>query len=169
MKTLLKISIMTIAVVAASCSSKVETTIIGQQQPKIENGLMTPEVLWAFGRVAGTQVSLDGTKVLYSVSYYSISENKGNSEVFVMNSDGSDKKQITKTATREAAAKWMKDGEHIAFLSSGSGTMQLWMMNADGSDRKQITERNGGTNDFSFSPDESKILFVADVKYGERT
>jgi len=160
---------MTIAVLAASMSSNAETPIIGKQQPKIENGRMTPEVLWAFGRVAGTQVSPDGTKVLYRVSYYSIPENKGNSEIFVMNADGTDKKQITRTATREAAAKWMKDGVHIAFLSSESGSMQLWIMKSDGTDRKQITFRKEGISDFSFSPDETKLLFVADVKYGKRT
>ncbi|MEI8087337.1 MAG: S9 family peptidase [Paludibacter sp.] len=169
MKTLLKTSIMAIAVVTASCSPKEETPIIGKQTPKIENGRMTPEVLWSFGRVAGMQVSPNGQRVLYSVSYYSIPENKGNSEIFVMNADGSDKKQITKTATREASAKWMNDNKTIAFLSSETGKMQLWKMKADGSDRTQITNREEGINDFSFSPDETKLLFVADVKYGERT
>ena len=168
-KHLIKSTLMAIAVAAPSCSPKEDSTVIGKQNPKIENGRMTPEVLWSFGRVAGTQVSPDGTKVLYSVSYYSIPENKGNSEIFVMNADGSDKKQITKTATREAAAKWVKDGEHIAFLSSETGSMQLWTMKADGSDREQITKRDGDINDFAFSPDESKLLFIADVKYGERT
>ena len=169
MKTLLKTSLMAMAVLATSCATKDQTPIIGKQNPKIENGRMTPEVLWSFGRIGGTQVSPDGTKILYSVSYYSIPENKSNSELFVMNADGSDKKQITETAQRESAAKWMKEGEHIAFLSSESGTTQLWIMKADGSDRTQITEREGDINDFSFSPDESKLLFVADVKYGERT
>ncbi len=169
MKTLIKTSIMAVAVLAASCAAKDETTIIVKQSPNISDGLMTPEVLWSFGRVVGAQVSPDGTKVLYSVSYYSIPENKGNSEIFVMNTDGSDKKQITKTATREAAAKWMNDNEHIAFLSSETGTMQLWTMKADGSDRKQISDRKEGINDFAFSPDETKLLFVADVKYGQRT
>jgi len=161
---------MAIAVaVTTPCSAKEYKSTIGKQTPKIENGLMTPEVLWSFGRVASPQVSPDGTKILYSVSYYSISENKGNSELFVMNADGSDKKQITKTATREAAAKWLKDGKHIAFLSYETGSMQLWTMNADGSDRKQISNREGGINDFSFSPDESKILFIDNVKYREST
>ena len=166
---LIKSTLMAIAVVAGSCSPKEDSTIIGKQNPKIENGRMSPEVLWSFGRVAGAQVSPDGTKVLYSVSYYSIPENKGNSEIFVMNADGSDKKQITKTSTREAAAKWMKDREHIAFLSSETGSMQLWTMKADGSDRIQIYKREGDITDFEFSPDESKLLFIADVKYGERT
>lgn len=160
---------MAIAVVAASGAAKAETPVIGKQHPTITNRLMTPEVLWSFGRVGGVQISPDKTKVLYSVSYYSITENKGNSELFVMNTDGSDKKQITKTATREAAAKWMKDGQHIAFLSSETGSMQLWTMKADGSERKQITDVKDGINDFALSPDETKLLFVADVKYGEST
>lgn len=161
---------MAIAVLATtSCATKDNNPVIGKQNPEIKNGRLTPEVLWSFGRIGGMQVSPDGKKVLYSVSYFSIQEDKSNSELFVMNADGTDKKQITETAVREAAAKWMNDGERIAFLSSESGSMQLWIMNADGSNRKQITEREGGINDFAFSPDESKLLFVADVKYGERT
>jgi dipeptidyl aminopeptidase/acylaminoacyl peptidase len=166
---LIKSTLMAVAVIASSCVSKNDDQIIGKQNPEVKNGRMTPEVLWAFGRVGGLQVSPDTKKVLYSVSYYSIAEDKGNSELFVMNADGSDKKQITETATREASAKWMNDNKRIAFLSAESGSMQLWIMNADGSDRKQITEREGGINDFAFSPDETKLLFVADVKYGERT
>ena len=160
---------MAMALVATSCATKEDTTIIGQQDPEIVDGRITPEVLWAFGRVGGLEVSPDGQKILYSVSYYSIPEDKGNSELFVMNIDGSEKQQITKTSVREAAAKWMNDSKNIAFLSSESGTMQLWLMRWDGTDRRQISNREGGINDFSFSPDESKVLFVADVKYGERT
>jgi dipeptidyl aminopeptidase/acylaminoacyl peptidase len=169
MNKLIKTSIMAIAVAAASGSTLAEAPIIGKHQPKIENGIMTPEVLWSFGRVGNVQISPDGSKILYSVSYYSIPENKGNSELFTMNVDGTDKKQITKTATRETAAKWINEGELIAFLSSESGSMQLWTMRPDGSDRKQITFREGDITDFSFSPDETKLLFIADVKYGERT
>jgi len=137
--------------------------------PKLTSDIMTPEVLWSFGRIGGTQVSPDGTKVLYSVTHYNIAENKGNSDLFVMNADGSDKKQITNTPTREAAAKWMSDNKSIAFLSSETGSMQLWIMNEDGTNRRQISNREGGISDFNFSPDETKLLFVADVKYGERT
>ncbi|MBP6611526.1 MAG: PD40 domain-containing protein, partial [Paludibacter sp.] len=158
-----------VVVAAAACTSKDGEQIIGKQNPEVKNGRITPEVLWAFGRVGGLQVSPDGKRVLYSVSYYSVAEDKGNSELFVMNADGSDKKQITETAVREASAKWMNDNETIAFLSSEGGSMQLWTMKSDGSGRKKLTEREGGVNDFAFSGDESKLLFVADVKYGERT
>lgn len=171
MKTFLKVMIMAIAVSATtSCENKDDNkTIIGKQQPVIENGRMTPEALWAFGRIGSVQVSPDGEKILYSVSYYSVPENKSNSEIFVMNIDGSDKKQITRTAVRESSAQWMNDSRHIAFLSNESGSMQLWKMKADGTERKQLSNYEKGINDFLFSPNESKILFIADVKYGERT
>ena len=57
---------------------------------------MTPEVLWAMGRIGGMNVSPDGQKVVYTVAYYSVPENRSNREVFVMNADGTDNKQITK-------------------------------------------------------------------------
>ncbi len=157
------------AVVSACDTKKDEAPVIEKQVPVIENGLMTPEVLWAFGRVGNVEISPDETKILYSVSYYSVEQNKSNSELFVMNVDGSEKKQITKTASKEIAAKWMNDSKRIAFLSNESGSMQLWTMNDDGTGRKQLSEREGDISDFSFSPDESKVLLVADVKYGKRT
>lgn len=166
---LIKTTLFAMVLAAGACAPKDETPVIGKQQPEIKNGRMTPEVLWAFGRIGGLQVSPDNQKVLYSVSYYSVAEDKGNSELFVMKTDGSNKQQITTTATRESAAKWMNDSEHIAFLSAESGSMQVWIMKSDGSDRRQVTDREGGINDFVLSPDETKILFVADVKYGERT
>lgn len=161
----IKLMLMAMAVLATSCATKDnDGPIIGKHNPTIENGRMSPEVLWSLGRMGGVQISPKGDKVLYSVSYFSVPDDKSNSELFVMNTDGTNQTQITKTAAREAAAKWMNDGERIAFLSSESGSMQLWIMNADGSNRKQITERDGGMSDFAFSPDETKLLFVADIK-----
>lgn len=170
----LKLILMAAALTAlAACDSNEkkqdDAPIIGKQTPKIENGLLTPEILWSFGRIGGVQVSPDETKILYSVSYYSVEQNKSNSEIYVMNLDGSDRKQITQTANRESAAKWMKDSKTIAFLSNESSSSQLWTMKADGSRRTKLTDVEGGINDFSFSPDENKLLYVADVKYGERT
>lgn len=176
MKTITKILCMAIALTASvtSCKktsdeNKGDNEIIGKHTVNIKDGLMTPEILWSFGRIGNVQVSPDETQILYSVSYYSIPQNKSNSELFVMNVDGSDKKQITKTAVKETAAKWMNDSKTIVFLSNEGGSMQVWGMKADGSSRHQITDREGGISDFAFSPDETKLLFVADVPYGQKT
>ena len=156
---------MAVAALVASCNSSTEEKIISKSEIKVENGRMTPETLWAMGRLSDAQVSADGKKIVYGVTYYSVERNKSNRELFVINADGTDNRQITKTAKSENAAKWVKNDTKIAFLYEG----QIWEMNPDGTQRVQITNREEGISDFLYSPDNQKVLFIADVKYGERT
>ncbi len=145
-------------------ADKEQGALIGKSDMRIENGRMTPEALWAMGRIGGIKASPDGSKVLYSVGYYSVPQNKSNRELFVMNADGSNNTQITKTPFPENEAQWIKGGSKIAFLSSESGSSQIWVMNPDGTGRTQISNYDGNIEGFTFSPDEKHVLFIAQVK-----
>lgn len=145
-----------------------DTPLIGKSTINITDGIMTPEALYSFGRVGDVQVSPDGRKVLYGVTYVSVEQNKTNRELFTINIDGTDNKQITSTPESENNAIWVKNGTRIAFLSSESGSSQIWEMNPDGTDRVQISEIDGDINGFSYSPDGAKILYFKNVKFGER-
>ena len=142
--------------------------VIGKQPVKVENGIMTTEVLMAFGRVSGPVVSPDKSKILYGVSYENLEQNKSNRELFVMDIDGQNKKQITCTPESEGNAVWIDGGKQIAYLSGKSGDSQLWIMNADGSNARQISHHEKGVHGFLFSPDEKHILFIGNVKYSEK-
>ncbi|MEG1615691.1 MAG: S9 family peptidase [Bacteroidales bacterium] len=157
----------------AGCSSgttlpEEKKDIIGKSDIKIENGLMTAEVLQSFGRVGGVAVSPDQQKILYGVTYVSVPQNKSNRELFVMNVDGSDNKMITSTEKSESNAVWIDGGKRIAFLTAESGTPQMWVMNADGSDRKQVSNYEGGIGGFVLSPNEKRVIFFADIKNGQQ-
>ena len=141
-----------------------DKNLIGKSDIRIKDGRMTPEALWAMGRIGGMNVSPDGKKVVYTVAYYSVPENKSNRAVFVMNADGSDNKQITKTGFAENEAVWIKGGTKIAFLCNESGSSQLWEMNPDGTDRKRLSDYDKDIEGFAFSPDEKKVLFISQVK-----
>lgn len=158
----------TLAFTACNGNKSDDGELIGKNIPKIENGIMTPEILNSFGRVTDLQVSPDGKRLLYGVSYISIPKNKSNRELFTMNVDGSDKKQITESPKSENNARWIVGGEKIAFLSSESGSSQIWEMNADGSERTQISEYDKDIDAFIYSPDGKKVLFISQVKSGER-
>lgn len=145
-----------------------DAPLIGKSEIKITDGIMTPEALYSFGRVGDVQVSPDNAKVLYGVTYVSIEQNKTNRELFTMNVDGTDNKQITKTLKSENNAVWVKNGSKVAFLSSENGSSQIWEMNPDGTARTQISEVEGGVNGFSYSPDGKKVLYIKNVKFGER-
>jgi dipeptidyl aminopeptidase/acylaminoacyl peptidase len=141
-----------------------DKNLIGKSDIRIKDGRMTPEALWAMGRIGGMNVSPDGKRVVYTVAYYSVPENKSNREIFVMNADGSDNKQITKTGFAENEAVWIKGGTKIAFLCNESGSSQLWEMNPDGTDRKRLSDYDKDIEGFAFSPDEKKVLFISQVK-----
>lgn len=138
--------------------------IIGKKELKLSSDLMTPEVLWSFGRISGYEVSPDNKKILYGITYYSVPENKGNRDLFVINTDGADNKQITKTAKSEYNATWSMDGSKIMFMSAESGSMQLWQIDPDGNNRKQVSDIEGGISGYKFSPDMKKIVFAKEVK-----
>lgn len=155
--------------VNAGTPANADKPIIGKQEIRIKDKKLTPEALWAMGRIGSSTASPDGKQIAYTVSYYSVKENKSHTVIYVMNADGTNNLLLTTTADSEMEPAWIKGGNKIAFLSAASGSMQLWEMNPDGSERKQLSAYEGGIDGFKFSPDESKVLFIAQVKYGERT
>lgn len=134
------------------------------ETPKLSSDVMTPEVLWSFGRLGGTQVSPDGTQVLYTVTYYNIEENKSYRDIYTIPVTGGEAKNLTNTAQNEYNAVWRPDGKKIGYLSSASGSVQLWEMNPDGSDMHQVSEIDGGIFGFQYAPDMSKIYYLQTVK-----
>ena len=168
---LLKTMTLATGVFLASCggSSQQNTTSIGKSNPTIENGRLTPEALWGMGRIGSVAVSPDNERVLYTVTYYSIPENKGNTELFVIHSDGSNNQQITSTPYSEHGAIWIKEGTKIAYISGESGSSQIWEMNPDGSGKKQLSNFESSIEGFSLSPDGKKILFISQVPSVEST
>lgn len=140
-----------------------EKAIIGKQDLKLTSDLMTPEVLWAFGRVSDPQASPDGKSVMYGVSYYSIEQNKGNRDLYLLDLETKKVNQITQTAKSEFNALWRPDGKKIGYLSSESGSVQLWEMNPDGSEKIRISDIEGGITGFKYAPDQSKIVFTKEV------
>ncbi|OAV72222.1 Prolyl tripeptidyl peptidase precursor [Bacteroidales bacterium Barb4] len=166
--------VMAAAVLTGACTQESPKTeeqapLIGRTEANVPDGLLTPEVLYGMARVSDAKLSPDGTKVLYGVTFMSVEQNKGNRELFVVNLDGTDKRQLTFTPKSEQNAVWINGGGQIAFLSSESGDSQIWVMDADGSNRRQISRHEGGISAFLLSPVEDKVLFVSDVKYGQRT
>ena len=165
--------LMSAAMTMAACSGPTngdgQKPVIGKSDITIEGKRMTPEALWAMGRIGSVTVSPDEKQIAYTVSYYSVPENKSNSELFIMNADGSEQKQLTHNAAYEGEPTWIKGGTKLAYLSSESGSTQVWEMNPDGTDRKQLTNYEGGIDGFAFSPDEKKLLFISQVKTVQST
>lgn len=166
----LKLFCLALAAFAISCSApeKPKEIVIGPSTPKIENGLLTPEVLWSFGRLGETAISPNGSLIAYTVSYYSVELNKSNTDLFIMNIDGSNKKQLTSTSAQEFNPAWVGDSK-IAYISTEGETAQIWTIKVDGSGKQKVSSYESDINGFQISPKGDKILFFSEVKIDKNT
>lgn len=158
---------LTVAASSNVAANAEEQEIITRPAYEVVNGQLTPELLEAFGRVSEPKISPDKKQILYTVEFVSCKADKGNKELWVMNIDGSNQRKLTNTAEPELNAEWINGGKEIAFLSVADKQLQLFVMNSDGSNRRQISNVDKGINGFVLSPDEKKILFIGNVKYGK--
>jgi len=68
----------------------------------------------------------------------------GPEDIWIMNSDGSNKKQLTTDKNFDAYPLVSADNRHIYFTSNRTGKLQIWRMNLDGTEQIQITPDSGG-------------------------
>ena len=144
-----------------SLANAEETVKIGKQNIKLTSNLMTPEALWAMGRIGAAEASADGKQVVYQVGYYSVKANKSQQKIAIINADGTGNTTLTTGTKSETDPTWFNG--KIAFLSDG----QIWTMNADGGDRKQISNSKKDIEGFKFSPDGSKVILLHSIDFHE--
>lgn len=155
-------------IMAMTKGAKTEDGYIGPNKIDITDSKMTPEVLLAFGRLSDPQLSPDGTKILYGVSYTSIEDNRSCRNIFVCNTDGSDKQQLTFEGKSINNARWMDDGNKIIYLQGGQIYCQDIKFKKDGkvrlSNKKKLSDVNTGIGEFKLSPDQSQIMYTTTTK-----
>ncbi len=148
---------------AMSCTKTVESGYVGPSDIKIEDGVMTPEALLALGRLSDPQISPDGSKILYGVSYTSVADNRSCRNLFICNADGTGKVQLSRYASSVSNARWSKDGSKIYFIYKN----QIWQAPFKGKSlgkMQKLSEIPSGVSGFSISPDETGVIYVSSVK-----
>jgi Tol biopolymer transport system component len=96
------------------------------------------------------------------VAFVSSETNGSQSDIYTMNPDGSDRKQLTFSQEYEDHPVWSPDGTKIAFASvhwtGNGGYSEIFVMNADGSDQRRLTQSKFDQSP-TWSPDGTKIAF----------
>lgn len=119
----------------------------GNGKPKLlsgERGLNT-----------GAAVSPDGRKIALTLS------RDGNSEIYVMNADGTGLRRLTNEWAIDSSPTWSPDGKQIAFVSSRWGDPHIFVMSSDGSNVRRLTDRGTYNQTPDWSPRGDLIAFTA--------
>jgi dipeptidyl aminopeptidase/acylaminoacyl peptidase len=120
-------------------------------------GVMTPEIMWKFGRVGPIALSPDGKTVIYTLTHYDLPTEARTTNIYAVQTEGGEPVQLTNNGG--SAPQWFSGGGRLAFVKGG----KLWSMNPDGTGASEIS----GLSDFesyTISPAGDKILFTRRVK-----
>lgn len=129
-----------------------------------QSQLLTAEDLWKLGRANLEDVSPDGTRAIYSVTRFDIESNKGNTDLWLLRTDGSAPAvKITNYQGHENNARYILGGKKILFLNNGFP----YECNPDGSDQNLWADIE--MNGFTVSSNSSRIAFIKDIKYRAST
>lgn len=139
--------------------------IIEKPSIDIVDGMLTPEVLEAFGRVANPVVSPDGKTIAFTLSYEDIESNKANAEIYTVPVEGGEIKRLTTSAKSENNLQWIDNGKKIAYLKYDDETkvQQLYFMDVASGNSTRVSDVKNGIECFVISPKEDKIVYVSPI------
>ncbi len=108
-------------------------------------------------------VSPDGGLVAFSVKRCDLEAGKTWSELWCMNVDGTDLRQLTSGANSDTDPVFSPDGRTLLFSSSRDGGGQLWTMRIDGGEPRKLTDWGPGLASAVWSPDGKSIAATTDI------
>jgi TolB protein len=89
-----------------------------------------------------------------------VSEASGNRDLWIMNSDGSNRRQLTDSPAADESPVVSPDGRYLVFTSMRTGQLNLWRIDLEGNNPKPLT--SGGMETApAFSPDGRWVIYEA--------
>jgi WD40 repeat protein len=95
-----------------------------------------------------------------------VSSRDGNSEIYVVNADGTGLTRLTDDPAVDAYPAWSPDGSRIAFSSTRDGHYNIYVMNADGTGVTQLTTSTGSVRSQAPAWCGTKIAYMSDDYLG---
>jgi len=128
-----------------------------------EKRAFTIQDLYAIKNVVDPQYSPDGRRIAFSVTEYFLEEGKTNTDIYVMDADGSNLRQLTHHKSEESHPRWSPDGKWLLFVSTRENGSQVWKLPLAGGEPTRVTDFSMEMGEPLWLPDSKRILFFTEV------
>ena len=114
-------------------------------------------------RVSDPQLSPDGSKVAFVVGKIYLSENETSKQIYIVDVEGGDARQLTFEDDANHHPRWSPDSERLFYLTERSGSSQIWSMDAAGTGAEQVTNLSTDVTSFAVSPAGDRLVYATRV------
>jgi dipeptidyl aminopeptidase/acylaminoacyl peptidase len=105
------------------------------------------------------QISPDGKKIVYVRRFADPMTDRRYSNLWIINSDGTDHRPITTGNRGDSSPRWSPDGTRIAYLSDADGKQQIYVRWMDSGQTARITNFEQGPDAIVWAPDGKMLSF----------
>ena len=105
------------------------------------------------------QIFPDGKKIVYVRRFADPMTDRRYSNLWIINSDGTDHRPLTTGNRNDASPRWSPDGGRIAYLSDSDGKQQLYIRWMDSGQTARITNLDQSPDAINWSPDGKMLSF----------
>ncbi len=130
-----------------------------------ENGKRAFEITDYYRTAFVSQLALGtGGRVAFTVERYDLEKSTSTMELWTMDADGSNQRQLTFDGADYGSPTFSSDGRHLLFVSDRGGeTSQLWLLPLAGGEARRLTDAPFDLGDPVFSPDGRFIAVTAEI------
>jgi dipeptidyl aminopeptidase/acylaminoacyl peptidase len=133
---------------------------------------LRPSDIYRMKTISDCQSSPEGNWIAYTLSEIDSAKDKTISHIWMSSWDGQARLQITNGKEGDESPRWSPDGKYLSFLSDrggegdkdddgkSPGTSKFWLLDRRGGEALKLLEVKGKLQEYAWSPDAKKIVFV---------
>jgi len=119
--------------------------------------------MMAMDRISAPVASPNGAQIVFVLRKTDLAANKGRTDLWLVNTDGENLRQLTTDLAGDFNPLWSPDGKYVWFLSTRSGSAQVWRIATGGGEAEKMTDLPLDVANLMISPDGHHLAFTLEV------